>query len=76
MTALAASPDGRWIAVSATSALSIGSTPDAVYVLRAADGSEGFRRYLPKYARAGVAFAGPDRLAYGDLDGIAILKVE
>ena len=76
VTALAASADGRWIAVSVTTTLSIGSTPDAVYVFRAADGAEAFRRYLPRYARAAVAFAGSGRLVYSDLDGINVLAVE
>ena len=76
VTALAPGPDGHWIAVSVTTTLSIGSTPDAVYVLRAADGTEAFRRYLPRYTRAGVAFASPGRFVYSDLDGVNVLAAE
>jgi len=76
VTALAPSPDGRWIAVSVTTTLSIGSAPDAVYVVRAADGTEAFRRYLPRYARAGVAFASHGRFVYSDLDGVNVLAAE
>jgi hypothetical protein len=76
ITSLAPSPDGRFIAVSTTSSLSIGSTPDAVFVLRAADGSEAFRRYFPKYTRGSVAFAGVDYFVYTDLAGVNALRVE
>lgn len=75
ITSLAVSPDGRWIALSVTSSLSIGSTPDAVSVLRVADGSEVFRRYFPKYTRSSLAFPDSDRFAYTDLEGTHILKI-
>jgi len=76
ITSLAPSPDGRLIALSTTSTLSIGSTPDAVVVIRASDGSEAFRRYFPKYTRATVTFAGVDRFVYTDLAGLNVLRVE
>jgi hypothetical protein len=76
ITSLAPSPDGRFIAVSTTSSLSIGSTPDAVFVLRATDGSDAFRRYFPKYTRSNVTFAGVDRFVYTDLAGVNVLRVE
>lgn len=75
ITSLAVSPDGSWIALSVTSSLSIGSTPDAVSVLRVADGSEVFRRYFPKYTRSSLAFPDPDRFVYTDLEGVHILKI-
>src|SRR5262249_474193 len=75
ITSVAPSPDGRWIALSVTSNLSISSTPDAVSVLRAADGSEVFRRYFPKYTRSTVAFAG-GRFVYTDGGGVNVLRIE
>ena len=76
VTSLALSPDGRWIALSVTSGLSIGSTPDAVYVLRAGGGPEAFRRYFPKYTRASVAFAGDGLFVYSDLRGVNVVRIE
>jgi hypothetical protein len=75
VTSLALSPDGQWIALSITSTLSLGSTPDVVAVLRVADGSEAFRRYLPKYTRASVAFPDARRFVYTDLEGVRVLKI-
>jgi hypothetical protein len=64
ITDIATDPAGRWIALSVTSQYSIGGTEDSVYVLRASDGAEVFRRFFPKYTRALVAFPGPARFAY------------
>jgi hypothetical protein len=75
ITSLVPSPDGRFIAVSATSSLLIGSTPDAVFVLRAADGSEALRRYFPKFTRGSVAFADAGHFVYTDLTGVNVLRV-
>ena len=69
ITDLAVQPDGRLIAVSVTTSLSIGEVRDAVYVLRAADGVEVFRHYLPRYARSVVLFPARDLFAYTDWDG-------
>ena len=76
ITSLAVSPDGRWIALSVTSGLSIGSTQDAVYVLRTADASEAFRKYFPKYTRSSLAFLGPGWFAYTDLGGVNVLRIQ
>jgi hypothetical protein len=75
ITSLAPSPDGRWIALSVTSHLSVGSTPDAVSVLRAADGSEVFPRYFPKCTRTSVASAG-GRFVHTDPVGVNALRIE
>ncbi len=75
ITSLAVSPDGRWIALSVTSTLSIGSTADAVSVVRVADGAEVFRKYLPKYTRSSVAFGDAGRFVYTDLDGVEVLAI-
>ncbi len=75
ITSLAVSPDGRWIALSVTSTLSIGSTADAVSVVRAADGAEVFRKYLPKYTRSSVAFDAGGRFIYTDADGVEVLAI-
>lgn len=72
---LAVSPDGRFIALSVTSALNIGSTQDAVYVLSTADGHEVFRKYFPKYTRSTVAFLGANRFVYTDLGGVNVLRI-
>ena len=57
----------------------IGSVKDAVYVIRAADGKEVYRRFLPPYARSQPAFLGRDRLAFTAQDGdkpvVRVLKV-
>jgi hypothetical protein len=76
ITSLAVSPDARWIAVSVTSGISIGSTPDAVFVIRAADGAEVFRKYLPKYTRSSVAFPDSGRFVYTNLEGVNVLKIQ
>lgn len=55
ITACAADPAGRFVAYSTSTNLNVGSVPDAVVLLRAADGVELFRRRLPRYARAQVA---------------------
>ncbi len=66
---MAVSSDGAYIALSTSSGLNIGSVPDAVYVLRSADGSEVFRRTLPRYSRSQLALLGPRHLAYTRYDG-------
>jgi hypothetical protein len=76
ITALAVSPDARWIAVSVTSGISIGSTLDAVFVIRAADGAEVFRKYFPKYTRSSVAFPDSGRFVYSNLEGVNVLKIQ
>ncbi|MDH3229904.1 MAG: WD40 repeat domain-containing protein [Alphaproteobacteria bacterium] len=63
ITAVSASPDGRYIAVSVSKNISIGSVRDAVFALRTADGAEVWRRYFPTYARSHVAFLGSGHLA-------------
>lgn len=75
ITSLAVSPDGRFIALSVTSGLSIGATPDAVYVLSAADGAEVFRKYFAKHTRSSVAFLGPGWFVYTDIGGVNVLRI-
>ena len=60
----AMTPSGDLVAVSVATALNIGSIRDAIYVLRATDGTEAFRRYLPMYTRTPVFFATDDLLVY------------
>src|SRR5215813_3259405 len=43
----AVSPAGDLIAISVATSLNIGNIQDSIYVLRASDGKEVFRRYLP-----------------------------
>jgi hypothetical protein len=68
LVAVAPDPEGRHVALSTTGAYSIGEVPDAVVVLRTADGGEVFRRYLPRYTRSGVAFLGSGYFAYVEGD--------
>ena len=75
ITSLAVSPDANWIALSVTSGLSIGSTQDAVSVLRVTDGMEVFRKYFPKYTRSTVAFSDTGRFIYTDLEGVRVLRI-
>ena len=72
ITDLAVTPDGRLIAFSTTTSLSIGNVKDAVVVLRAADGAEVFRRILPRYARSQVAFPSNTLFAYVEWDGAKV----
>jgi hypothetical protein len=69
ITAVDVDPQGTYVALSTTTNLNIGAIRDSVYVLRAADGGEAFRRFLPTYARSRVSFLGSGRLAYDDSDG-------
>ena len=57
------------IALSMTGTVSLGDIHDAVVVLRAADGAEVFRRFLPRYTRTAVAFVDGGRFAYSDWVG-------
>jgi hypothetical protein len=69
ITSLAVDTPGEFVAVSATSALSIGSQQDEVWLLRTSDGSELFRRYAPKYSRATVALPGGRFFAVSEIAG-------
>ena len=60
---------GALIALSMTGTVSLGDIRDAVVVLRAADGAEVFRRFLPRYTRTAVAFVDGGRFAYSDWIG-------
>ncbi|HXX56294.1 MAG TPA: hypothetical protein VEJ17_00710 [Candidatus Nitrosotalea sp.] len=70
ITAVAVDPSGAYLAISTTTSLNIGHIKDAVYVLRTSDGKEVWRRYLPAYARASLAFLGDKLFAYTDWDGV------
>ena len=73
ITSAAVDPSGRYVPVSASTALSIGHIRDTVYVLRADTGEEVYRRYLPMYVRSTVAFFDAGHFAYCDLAGTHIL---
>jgi len=79
ITAADVDPRGSYVALSTTTTLNIGQIRDSVYVLRARDGGEAFRRYLPMYSRSRVAFLGDSRLAYDDQEGgrfgVRVLRV-
>lgn len=69
ITDVAVHPAGTYIAVSTTTALNIGHTPDSVFVFRPDTGQEIWRRYLPTYTRSGVSFLGDKYFAYSDIIG-------
>jgi len=75
ITDAAVDPSGSLIAVSETTMLSIGRAPDVVYVLRARDGQEVFRRYLPRYSRSSVTFFGARHFAYSDGASTHVLNI-
>jgi hypothetical protein len=75
ITAAAVDPSGRFIAVSTTTTLNIGKIRDSVLVLRARDGQEVFRRFLPMYSRTNVVFLGRDYLAYSDSSRVRVVRV-
>lgn len=63
INSLAVAPDGRHIAFSLESRLSIGTIKSSVTLLRTADGREIYRRFHPQYARTRLAFLGNSALA-------------
>lgn len=67
ITAGALAASGRYVALSTTTELNIGSISDTVLVRRTSDGAEVFRKTLPPYARSHVAFLGDRRFAYTDI---------
>ncbi len=69
VTAAALAPSGRYVAVSTSTDLNIGSVPDTVLVLRTDTGADVFRKTLPRYTRSHVAFLGDHHVAYTDVDG-------
>lgn len=69
ITSAAVNSTGQLAAVSSTTGLNIGSAPDRVQVLRISDSAVVFRKTLPRYTRAQVAFLGDRYFAYTDFDG-------
>jgi hypothetical protein len=63
------------IAVSVSTALNIGQIRDSIYILRAKDGVEIFRRYLPTYTRTPIYFPADDLLAYTADRQVVVLRV-
>ena len=72
INSVAVSPSGDLIAISVATALNIGDIQDAVYILRASDGKEVFRRYLPRYTRTRVLFPDTNSFLYSS-DGKTLL---
>jgi hypothetical protein len=66
------SPDAQLIAIGVGPNLSIGSVKDSVYVLRASDGVEVFRRFFPPYTRSRSAFLGNRYFALTTVEADAI----
>ncbi len=76
ISSAAATPSGDLIAVSVSTALNIGRIRDSLYVLRASDGSEVFRRYLPTYTRTPVYFPTNDLMVYTGDRQVIVLRVQ
>ena len=72
----AMTPSGDLVAVSVASALNIGQIQDSIYVLRAGDGAEVFRRYLPRYTRTPVYFPTDDLMVYNGDRQVVVLRVQ
>ncbi|MFM9843704.1 MAG: hypothetical protein ACKVOI_12105 [Dongiaceae bacterium] len=79
IAALSVSPDGVLVAVSTSPSVSLGNIADAVFVFKAADGNEVYRRTLPAYSRSNVQFIGNDYLAMyefaGEKSRVVVLQV-
>ena len=75
INSVAVSPDGELITLSVATALNIGHIKDAVYVLRARDGSEIFRRYLDTYTRTPILFPTNELFLYSAGKGTHLLRV-
>lgn len=76
ITSVAADPAGRFIAVSVTTALNIGNIADTVFVLRATDGADAFRKHLPAYSRSQVRFLGNEWFAYTEGSRVKVLRID
>lgn len=80
ITSLSVNPSGDLIAVSTSPSVSLGSIADALFVIKAADGSEIYRRTLPTYSRSNVQFIGNDYLAMYEFEGeksrVVVLQVK
>jgi hypothetical protein len=69
ITAVKVDPDGAYVAISESTAITDNIVKDAVYILRASDGKEVWHRNLPTYTRSSLAFLGEKLFAYTDSDG-------
>jgi hypothetical protein len=74
-TSAAVDPSGSLVAISETTTLSIGDARDVVYVIRASDGADVFRTFLPRYSRSQVVFFAGGFFAYSDVTGTHVLKI-
>jgi hypothetical protein len=68
INSVSATVTGDLIAASVSSSVSLGSIQDAVFVFRASNGMEVFRRYLPQHTRTPVQFLGGRYLAMSTND--------
>ena len=76
LTSLSVDSSGRYIALSIDQSVNLFALESAVYVLDSRDGREVFRRALPPYSRASVAFLGERHLAIDRLkDGVPLVEV-
>jgi hypothetical protein len=75
ITSAAVDPGGRFVAVSESTTLRIGSARDLVRVFRTADASEAVRFYLPQHTRSQLMFFAGGRFGYSDAAGTHILKI-
>ena len=71
----AITPSGDLVAVSVATGLNIGHIRDSIYVLRATDGTEVFRQYLPMYTRTPVLFPTDDLMVYTADRQVVVLRI-
>ena len=75
INSVAVTPSADLIAISVASRLNIGRIEDAVYVLRASDGAEVFRQYLPLYTRTQVLFPTNETLLYSTGEKTLLVRI-
>jgi len=75
INSVAVTPSADLIAISVASRLNIGRIKDAVYVLRASDGAEVFRQYLPLYTRTQVLFPTNETLLYSTGEKTLLVRI-
>ena len=76
ISSLSVDAAGRHIGLSVGGRYNFGTVRDSVYILRAADGSEAFRRYFPQYTRPNGKFIGSDYFVVTEVSGgLRVLRV-
>src|SRR5262249_32921044 len=72
---VAMTPAGDLVAISVGTGLNIGRIRDSIYVLRTADETEVFRRYLPMYTRTPIFFPTDNLMVYTADGQVIVLRI-